>query len=334
VVLKRQVVGRNDLDPVSIGIQNEGNVLHSTLVQLLLELDANLVEPLTGSLNVVNSNSQMAKALGLGVSVVVREVSLVLGAPVVGQLEETFSVAGSGGVVHLKVLIVRKEIKSELGVLVLGSSEESHAQLFSVELNGLLGVLDSQHGVVESVRRRVGLVGHQLGLVIGDELDPVSIGVQSKGNILLSAVGELLLELDAAILEISRHLLNVVDREANVPKAPVGLHVAVVDLVVGVVLGAVVVGQLQDSLSVPDGLAVVGRLGMVVGQVVDVELELLKLVVTKDLHAKVLLVEGHRDLGVLDPQHGVVKQVLLGVGGSHCGGCRVETWGRETKRCS
>lgn len=327
VVLQRQVVRGNNLNPVSIGIQNKSNVLHSTLIQLLLELDANLVESLTGSLNVVDSDGQMSETLGLGVSVVVGELSVVLSAPVVGQLKQTLTVTGSRLVVLLEVLIVRQEVESELCVLVNGGSEESHAQLLGVELNGLLGVLDSQHGVVESVRRGVGLISNHLGLLVGNQLDPVSIGVQSKGNVLLSAVRQLLLELDAALLQIRRHLLNVVDREANVAKASVGLHVSVVELVISLGLSAVVVGQLKNSLTVPNGLSVVGRLRVVVGKVVNVKLEHVKLVVTKDLHAKVLLVEGDGGLGILDPQHGVVEEILARVGGSHCGWCG----GEETR---
>jgi hypothetical protein len=56
-----------------------------------------------------------------------------------------------------------------------------------------------------------------------------------------ATVGELLLELVAGILDALASGLDVVDGDADVAEAAVGLGVARVDLVLGVVLSAVVV---------------------------------------------------------------------------------------------
>lgn len=93
-------------------------------------------------------------------------------------------------------------------------------------------------------------------------------------------VGQLLLELVAGVLDALAGGLDVVDADARVAEAAVGLGVAVVDLVLGVVLGAVVVRQLDEALAVPHVAAARRGLGRVVAEEVQVkfgvgELELL-----------------------------------------------------------
>lgn len=87
-----------------------------------------------------------------------------------------------------------------------------------------------------------------------------------------AAVRQLLLELVAGVLDALARGLDVVDADTRVPKASVGLDVAVVDLVGVIVLGAVVVRELDDSLAVERLISVGEGLGGVVAEEVEVEL--------------------------------------------------------------
>ena len=77
-------------------------------------------------------------------------------------------------------------------------------------------------------------------------------------------VRQLLLELVARILDALAGSLEVVYRNTGVPEPAVGIAVAVVDFVLRVRLGAVVVRQLDESLAVPDLVAVGGGLRAIV----------------------------------------------------------------------
>lgn len=85
-------------------------------------------------------------------------------------------------------------------------------------------------------------------------------------------VRQLLLEAVPGVLEARARRLQVIDADAHMTKTAVGLDVAVVDLVVGVGLGAVVVRELDEALAVPEGAAGGGGVGGVVAEEVEVEL--------------------------------------------------------------
>jgi hypothetical protein len=85
-------------------------------------------------------------------------------------------------------------------------------------------------------------------------------------------VRQLLLEPVPGLLDALARGLQVVDADARVAEAAVRLDVAVVDLVLGVVLGAVVVRQLDEALAVPHVAAARRGLGRVVAEEVEVEL--------------------------------------------------------------
>jgi hypothetical protein len=85
------------------------------------------------------------------------------------------------------------------------------------------------------------------------------------------AIRQLLLELVSCILNALARRLDVVDRDAEMAKAA-RVRVAVRDLIVGVVLGAVVVRELDDTLAVGPVVAVRDGFGAVVCEEVEVEL--------------------------------------------------------------
>jgi hypothetical protein len=87
--------------------------------------------------------------------------------------------------------------------------------------------------------------------------------------------------------------------DTSVAKSTVRLGVAIVDLVLCVILSAVVVGKLDQPLTVPDGVAMGQGVWRVVAQEVQVKLVVRELELLDDRHAKVF-VEFDRGFGVLD----------------------------------
>jgi hypothetical protein len=78
-------IAGNNLNPVSIWIENKGNMLHSAVTKFLLELVARILDSLAGSLDVVDGNAQMAETtMGLSIAIVHLVFSVVLCSIVVG----------------------------------------------------------------------------------------------------------------------------------------------------------------------------------------------------------------------------------------------------------
>jgi hypothetical protein len=103
-----------------------------------------------------------------------------------------------------------------------------------------------------------------------------------------ATLGKLLLKRVSGILEPLAGCLDVVDRDGDVAVAPVRLGVSVGDAVVGVVLGAVVVGEFENGVAVCPVTFALEGLGPVVGEKVEGELvvrevELLDLVQAEEL---------------------------------------------------
>lgn len=90
----------------------------------------------------------MTKTLRLVVAIVVGKVLIFLGAVVPSQFQETFTVAGLAVLRNALLSRVAEEVEVESCTGSLVSSEQGHAQDLLVELEGLLGILDADHGVV------------------------------------------------------------------------------------------------------------------------------------------------------------------------------------------
>lgn len=233
----------------------------------------------------------MAKALGLVVTVVVLEVGVLLSAVVPGEFKKTLAVPAVAISRNALLAGITQEVKVKATLGVFHSAEEGHAQNVLVELERLLNVLDSQHGVVHAVGAdiRRGDVFSFLQGFKANYLDPIRVLIQSKGNVSHGALVQRLLELVAGVEEALAGRLDVVHADASVAKSTVGLFVAIVDLEVGVVFRAVVVSELNNALSVGEVLSVGDGVGAVVGQEVEVELGFGELEVLDDLHSKELV---------------------------------------------
>jgi hypothetical protein len=101
-----------------------------------------------------------------------------------------------------------------------------------------------------------------------------------------AAIGEFLLEAIACVLDALARGLDVVDADARVAEAAVRLDIAVVDLVVGIIFGAVVVGEFDEALTVEDAVPAGDGFGRVVAEEVEVELGFSKLELLEKLHAE------------------------------------------------
>jgi len=153
--LRLRVEGvREDLNPITIRVQDKRNVPHSPIRQFLLELHTELLEPLTSSIDIGNSDRDVSKAAGVLVATVVSgEAGVALGTMVMGQLDDTFTHKPLSDLLLLAKLsvavIVRQEIEVE--ILVLGSGDEVHAENLLVKVKRGLGILHSKHGMVHAV---------------------------------------------------------------------------------------------------------------------------------------------------------------------------------------
>lgn len=146
-------------------------------------------------------------------------------------------------------------------------------------------------GTNHAVRIQVSLldISSLLDRLLPDNLNPVSIRVQDKSDVVHPTISELLLELIPSILNPLAGRLNMVNRDTGVSKSSVGLLVAVVDRVGGIILRAVVVRQFNESLPISVGLAVRHSLGAVISQEVEIKLVLRELELSNHFHANELI---------------------------------------------
>ena len=105
---------------IPVGVEDESNVLHLAVGELLLEADAQALEARTGLLDIVDGDGDVAEAAaGVGVAVgVALEVGVGLCAVVVGELEDALAVEAVLGVSALAV-VVGEEVEGERLELVL-----------------------------------------------------------------------------------------------------------------------------------------------------------------------------------------------------------------------
>lgn len=71
--------GETQLDPVLVGVVDEGDRLHAAVRQPLLPVDAQVIEARTGIVQAVDRHAQVAEALRIAVAVVVGKVRVRLG---------------------------------------------------------------------------------------------------------------------------------------------------------------------------------------------------------------------------------------------------------------
>jgi hypothetical protein len=140
VLLARKPLVLDNLNPVTIGVQQKGNVLHAPVCESLLPADILILKSLASSFEIVNRNTcfvsfrnhqlhanrltNMAKALGLAVAVVVVKALVLLGTIVPCQLEKTLPVASILILTLGERLIagIAKEVKVEASFTVLNGA--------------------------------------------------------------------------------------------------------------------------------------------------------------------------------------------------------------------
>lgn len=121
-----------------------------------------------------------------------------------------------------------------------------------------------------------------------DNLDPVTIRILGEGNVLHATISELLLERIASTFNSLAGRFDIVNRDGNVTKAAMRFRVSVGYAVIGVILCAIVVGELQNSVAVRPVTVTLQGLRAVVceeveGKLVIREIELLNLSKSEEL---------------------------------------------------
>lgn len=101
---------------------------------------------------------------------------------------------------------------------------------------------------------------------------PLTVGIQSKGNRAHATIGKLFLELVSCIFDPLASSLNVIYTYAHMSEALVRISVAICDFVVGIILGAVVVSELDNAFTVSPMFAMGRAVGAIKGQEVQAEL--------------------------------------------------------------
>lgn len=238
-----QLLILNNLNPISIRIQQKRHILHPPIRKSLLPLNLQIIESLTRSIQIIHTNTDVSESLWLIITIVVLESLVALSSVVPCQLQDTLAAGLGVWSGWVGAVVVAEEVEVEFGVWVLGGAKELHAHDLLVEEQRAAGALDANHGVVHAVGLQVrGLAFLSLfDRFLSDNLDPVSVWIKDEGNAAHTSVCELLLELVAGILKTLACGLNVVDGDAGVTEALVRILVAVVDLVVWIVLSTVVV---------------------------------------------------------------------------------------------
>ena len=176
--------------------------------------------------------------------------------------------------------------------LIFRGTHESHPHDILIKLQRLLVVLDSDHAVIEAVGCRICFfyVLRLLYGIEGDDFNPITVRVKSKGNVTHLPIAQLLLEFKTGVFDALARCLNVVYADTNMTKAFARVRIAICDLEALVILGAVIVGQLQDTLTVSPVSSMGHSLGRVIGKEIQVEFRIWILDFVDLLHPKHLIV--------------------------------------------
>lgn len=253
--------------------KHKGNVSHAPIGQLLLPLNAMLVESLTCSVNVVDRDANVAKALRLIVAVVVLEVLLVFGAMVMSQFEQPFDLRLRTRIALARLWYsgtVAQKVQRKASARVVRGALERHAHDILIESQRPFGILDADHGVIHPRGIDIGamLILGLLDWSLRNDLYPVAIGIERKCNRLHTAVGQLLLEFVTSIFETLAGSLDIIDRNTDMTETLVWFGIAI-----GVSLFGrlVIVSQFNYSLTIRPRRLVRDCAWTVIGEKVQIE---------------------------------------------------------------
>ena len=164
----------HDLNPVAVRVFDERDIFHLALVGTLHKNDLILIKPSCRCIQVGHRKADVPKALRLRVAIVVFEVGVEFGAPIVGQFQNS-ALGKSPG--RAFAYIVRRllafcgamqEVQGKLHLREVKFSQQTHPHHAGVKGQCDLRVFDAQHGVIE--HKSLGLRGHggtDTGLIFG-----------------------------------------------------------------------------------------------------------------------------------------------------------------------
>lgn len=132
-----------------------------------------------------------------------------------------------------------------------------------------------------------------------NHLYPVTIRIQDESNVPHASVRKLLLELVASIFKALASGLEIIYRNTQVTKALVWLRVAIGDLVIWVILGAIIVRQLDDALPISPVVSMRHCFWAVVRKEVEIKFGVWIRKLVDECHAQEL-VELEGPFGILD----------------------------------
>ena len=105
----------DELDPVSVWIESEGDALHLAVLQPLLKGVAGVADPFACGLDVVDGKTDVAEAfVGVFVAAGDGEVRIRLRAMAVRQCEDAFTCGTGHGMVWGRGAVVSEEIESRI----------------------------------------------------------------------------------------------------------------------------------------------------------------------------------------------------------------------------
>jgi hypothetical protein len=128
-----------------------------------------------------------------------------------------------------------------------------------------------------------------LKCVLSNYLYPISIRVQGKGNMFHPAISQLLLEFVPRILDSLAGSLEIVHTDTCMSKTSIGLRIPSRNLIVGIVLGSVIVCQLDEAFAIAEVVGVGDCLGTVVTHEIEVKLGFRLFNLSNHLHTEVFV---------------------------------------------
>lgn len=143
-----------DFDPITVWVLDEGQSLHFPVIWLLDESYSELFESFTCSVNVRYNNSDVSISTWILVSIVIGEIWLILGSPVVSQLNGRMSRKGINGTFlviswDLSWIFVSHEIQGKFSIRKIELLQKSHSQNFGIKRQGETRIFNSVHCLLE-----------------------------------------------------------------------------------------------------------------------------------------------------------------------------------------
>lgn len=162
-ILLHDILWVENFNPIAIRVLNKSQSMHLPLIRFLDELHPHRFKPLTRLINVGDNNADMTKSSRVLVSIVVVEIRIVFGAPIMCQFDGRMGAHR----VHTSLLLtlrnlgcilVTHEEKRKLAMWKVKLFEKLHTQDVAVKRQTLARVFDAEHCLLKvkvfGLRRR------------------------------------------------------------------------------------------------------------------------------------------------------------------------------------